>query len=341
MRNERYYYSILSTEEKAAYRMLYNGIQMRALNIVVPVNLTPVQVQEVYLKVLFDNPLFFYINQRVVRMTGKAGYYVLLPEYLYTNHEIEKLNGDIRRILEKIDAKARTMRSNEFRLEKYLHDSIVKSVAYDYDSLQKTDCFNAHSIVGAFLDKKAVCEGIAKAFKLLCNAYSMKCIVVLGKADPAGIFDGDSYHAWNLVKACNGSYHVDVTWDNMFEREIEHISYDYFNVTTEDILKDHRPMGRLPVCRDVGLNYFHCTKSFVGTYEELVSLIVQRMGARAIMFKVKQGSPEFPSMDEVKAKTYLALTHAMTLKGETKKASLLFNEAQRIGKILFLREDSL
>ncbi len=28
-----------------------------------------------------------------------------------------------------------------------------------------------------------------------------------------------------------------MTWDNMFEREIEHISYDYFNVTTEDILK--------------------------------------------------------------------------------------------------------
>ncbi len=76
------------------------------------------------------------------------------------------------------------MLSNEFRLEKYLHDSVVKSVAYDYDSLQKNDCYNAHSIVGAFLDKKAVCEGIAKAFKLLCNEYSMKCIVVLGKADP-------------------------------------------------------------------------------------------------------------------------------------------------------------
>lgn len=110
------------------------------------------------------------------------------------------------------------------------------------------------------------CEGIAKAFKLLCNEYSMKCIVVLGKADPEGKFDGDTYHAWNLVKVGNGSYHVDVTWDNMFEREIEHISYDYFNVTTEDILKDHQPMGQLPICTDTGLNYFHCTKSFVGTY---------------------------------------------------------------------------
>ena len=273
-------------------------------------------------------------------MTGEAGYYILLPEYLYTNNEIEKINQDIQNVLRRIDVKARTMLSNEFRLEKYLHDSVVKSVAYDYDSLQKNDCYNAHSIVGAFLDKKAVCEGIAKAFKLLCNEYSMKCIVVLGKADPEGKFDGDTYHAWNLVKVGNGSYHVDVTWDNMFEREIEHISYDYFNVTTEDILKDHQPMGQLPICTDTGLNYFHCTKSFVGTYEELVTLITQRFNARAIMFKIRPESPEFKTLDEVKAKTYLALSYTMLMKGTNKKTAVLFNESQWIGKILFPQEEA-
>ena len=339
MKNERYYYGILPKEEKAAYRMIYNGIQMRALNIVVPVYLTPEVVQDVYLKVLFDNPLFYYINQTVIRMTGQPGYYILLPEYLYTNNEIELINNDIQNVLRKIDVKARSMLSNEFRLEKYLHDSLVKSVAYDYDSLQKNDCYNAHSIVGAFLDKKAVCEGIAKAFKLLCNEYAMKCIVVLGKADLEGKYDEDSYHAWNLVKVGNGSYHVDVTWDNMFERDIEHISYDYFNVTTEDILKDHQPMGQLPLCTDIGLNYFHCTKSFVSTYDELITLIMQRFNARAIMFKIKPGSSDFKSMDEAKLKTYLALTHTMMLKGVNKKSAVLFNDAQWIGKILFPKEE--
>lgn len=335
MKNERYYYGILPKEGKAAYRMIYNGIKMRALNIVVPVYLHPVQIQEIYRQVLFDNPVFYYINQRVIRMAGEPGYYILYPEYLYSNNDIELINRDIENILRKIDTKARTMLSNEFRLEKYLHDSVVKSVAYDYDSLQRDDCFNAHSVVGAFLDNKAVCEGIAKAFKLLCNEYSMKCIVVLGKADPAGKFDGDSYHAWNLVKVGNGSYHVDVTWDNMFDRDIEHISYDYFNVTTEDILKDHQPIGQLPLCTDIGLNYFHCTKSFVSTYEELVALIMQRFNARTIMFKIKPGSQEFRTMDEVKAKTCLALSHVMMMKGTEKRMALLFNEAQWIGKILF------
>lgn len=87
-------------------------------------------------------------------------------------------------------------------------------------------------------------------------------------------------------------------------------------------------MGQLPICTDTGLNYFHCTKSFVGTYEELVKLITQRFNARAIMFKIRPESPEFKTLDEVKAKTYLALSYTMLTKGTNKKTAVLFNESQ-------------
>ena len=75
MKNERYYYGILSKEEKAAYRMIYNGIKMRALNIVVPVYLPPKQIQDVYLKVLYDNPINKAFHKAVIRMTeNKSGH---------------------------------------------------------------------------------------------------------------------------------------------------------------------------------------------------------------------------------------------------------------------------
>ena len=45
-------------------------------------------------------------------------------------------------------------------------------------------------------------------------------------------------------------------------------------------------------------------------------------------------------MDEVKAKTYLALSHTMLMKGVNKKMAVLFNEAQWIGKILFPQEET-
>lgn len=338
MRNERYYYSIMSSDERKAYKMIFDGLKMRAFNIVVSLYLSPDEVQEVYLKVLYDNPLFYYINQTVIRMQGHPGYWILLPEYLYTNNEINRINLDIRNIVNRVKVKADTFKNNEFRLEKCLHDSVVKSVAYDYDSLKKKDCFNAHSIVGAFLDRRAVCEGIAKAFKLLCNEYEIKCIVVLGKANKDGVYGEDDYHAWNLVKIGNESYHVDVTWDNLYDEEFHHISYDYFNMTTKEILLDHQPMGALPLCDATRLNYFHSTKSFVSTYDDLVTLIDQRFAAKEIAFKASRDKGHFLRSDELKEKTKAAVMHVMFKKNSMKPFALLFNEMHNIGKIIFMPE---
>lgn len=319
-------------EEKEAYKIIYNGLKNRLYEIVVPSVLVSAQVQEIYLRVLYDNPLFYFVNQTVIRIVGQSGLHILLPEYLYTANEIAALNKDIRRIVDKVSVKANQFLSDEFRLEKFLHDSVVKSVAYDYDSLKKTDCFNAHSVVGAFLDNKAVCEGIAKAFKLLCNEFGIKCIVVLGKANQEGDFSGNDYHAWNLVKIGNESYHVDATWDNMYDKGLEHISYDYFNMTTEQIMLDHQPIGELPLCNSTRLNYFYCTNSFVSTYDELVSLIEQRYDSKSIMFQTRKDEGEFQLSQELKEKTFTALMHVMFKKRHPKPFALIFNEIHSIGK---------
>lgn len=340
MKNERFYYIVMQDEEKKAYKMIYNGLKMRAFNIVVSLYLPPEQVQKVYLKVLYDNPLFFYINQTVIKMTGEPGYWILMPEYLYGSSEITAITNDIHKIVNKVAAKANSLKLNTFRLEKYLHDSVVKSVAYDYDALKTRDCFNAHSIVGAFLDNKAVCEGISKAFKLLCNEFNIKCIVVLGKANKDGDFSGNDYHAWNLVKIGEESYHVDVTWDNLYDTEIKHISYDYFNMTTDEILLDHQPMeNNLPLCNSTRLNYFYSTKSFVHTYTEIIELIYTRFNAKEIMFRASKDSNEFQSIDALKEKTTAAIMHVMFTKGKTKPFALMFNEMHNIAKIVFMPEE--
>ena len=79
----------MSPEEKQAYRMIFDGLKARSYHVGVTVNLARNQVQEIYLRVLYDNPLFFYVNQRVIRMTGEPGAYDLLPEYLYSQREIQ------------------------------------------------------------------------------------------------------------------------------------------------------------------------------------------------------------------------------------------------------------
>lgn len=337
MVNERYYYSIMSAEERKIYKTIYYALKAKSLNVLVEADTAPETIQDIYMMVLFDNPLFYYINQRIIKMSYTPGRYILMPEYLYKPKEIELIDKDIRRKVTEICDNARRVATNDFRLEKYLHDSVVKSVAYDYDALKKNDCFNAHSIIGAFFDRKAVCEGIAKAFKLLCNECMIKCIVVLGKADPEGVFGEDSYHAWNLVKIGNDSYHVDPTWDNMYDKGFEHISYDYFNLTTKYIMKDHRPMGVLPECNSTRLNYFSATGSFVSTYNELESLVAKRIDQKAIMFRYLRDKGEFLTEDEIREKVVMAVSEAMRSGNDNRKCALLINKTHQTGKILFTK----
>ena len=70
----------MSPEEKQVYKIIFYGLKNREYTIIVPVNVVASVVQEVYLRVLFDGPLFYYVNQTVIRMQGIPGNWVLMPE---------------------------------------------------------------------------------------------------------------------------------------------------------------------------------------------------------------------------------------------------------------------
>lgn len=251
MKNERYYYGKLTPDGKRIYKRIYNGLKRYQSEIGVDYGESVTQIQGIYRSVLYDNPLLFYVNQRVTSMAVKSDGFVLLPEYLYSPEESLGILQKIRWKVDRVVEGAEKFKDCPLQVEKYLHDSVIKSVVYDdaaFHSLMfdHTVCDRAHSVVGAFLDNKAVCEGIAKTFKLLCNVFAIKCVVVLGKAEPEGEFSGQGYHAWNLVKIGDTPYHVDVTWDaGMDDKGNRYLRYDYFNVTTEKILQDHQPVDIL------------------------------------------------------------------------------------------------
>lgn len=337
LKNDRYYYAIMNSDEKKVYRRIYRGLENHEESIKIPLGLPQQNVQDIYFKVLYDNPLFFYMKPNTINLTEILGFKWLQPSYIYSCHDIEAIVRDVKKIINKMSHKVDHFRDNQLRIEKFLHDSLVKSVAYDYDALQKIECHNAHSIVGAFLEKKAVCEGISKAFKLLCNEFGIKCIMVVGYADKKGHFGNDNKHAWNLVKIKNESYHIDVTWDNLYDTHRSRVVYDYFNISTEDILLDHQPTAApLPICKSNRLNYFNYTKSIVYTYEELLSLVIERFDKKEIMLKLKRNQGEFISIEEVKAKIVNALKEAAHIYGKARSYRFAFNETQNIVRITFM-----
>jgi transglutaminase/protease-like cytokinesis protein 3 len=82
---------------------------------------------------------------------------------------------------------------------------------------------NAHIAYGALVEQKAVCSGIAMAYKMLLDMAGVPNLLISGTS--AG-----GAHMWNLVYIDNQWLHVDVTWNG--------VRHKYFALTEQEIRKD-------------------------------------------------------------------------------------------------------
>ena len=121
----------------------------------------------------------------------------------------------------------------------YLHDWLVTHCEYDVSlftmgSSERTDAY------AALVEGCAVCEGYAKAYKLLCDMARLECEFVNS---------GDLNHAWNVVQVKedgieNAHYYIDCTWDdpvneaNGLTAEMT-CSHEYFLLCKEEFMTSH------------------------------------------------------------------------------------------------------
>lgn len=111
-----------------------------------------------------------------------------------------------------------------YEKQKILHDELCKRVTYS----EETDDHTVYSAYGALVNGRALCEGYARAFQLLCNRLGIENVLVSGTSKDVG-------HLWNMVKTEEGWSHVDVTWDDLKSDTL----YTYLNLTKMQILIDH------------------------------------------------------------------------------------------------------
>ena len=118
--------------------------------------------------------------------------------------------------------------ADDFYKEVLLHDTLCAYI--DYSLEDELD----YTAVGALLYGRAACEGYAEAFALLLRLADIPCSAVGGIG---GTGDDTEPHAWNIV-SIDGDYAlVDVTWDD----GDEYISHGWFNITSEEMSRDHIP----------------------------------------------------------------------------------------------------
>lgn len=132
-----------------------------------------------------------------------------------------------------------------------IYDWLGANVIYDYDLLtemsgikpgqeayNKFYSYDSFYLEGVFQNGVAVCNGIAKAFVLLCAIEGIPAVKVNGTANGAA-------HAWNKVYIDGKWYIVDSTWSNVKSGSIlggktEAFTHEYLLITNEKSVADGR-----------------------------------------------------------------------------------------------------
>ncbi len=118
----------------------------------------------------------------------------------------------------------------DFEKVKAIYDYLVLNVRYDKAALSPTYSDNwmqykAWQAEGVFDDYRAVCDGISKAFLILCRLENIACVRITGTSNGVG-------HAWNKVYIDDNWWGVDVTHGNLsINNAEEYLTYTQFMFT--------------------------------------------------------------------------------------------------------------
>ena len=265
----RYYFSKLDEHGRKIYKELYFGIEEFKDKIAVKGE--EELVRDIYYMVIRDNPMMFNIHPYKISYYKIGSYIWVEPIYVYTEEEFLKIKFKINSMLKPFEEKLKTMPTSLER-ERYIHKYLMSNVKYKYNS--DKDDTRCHNILGVFIDKEAVCDGISKAFKHLCDLARINSNVILG--DSWNEYESKQSHAWNMVKINKKWYHIDVTWDINLAERFKYVRYDYFNLRECDILRDHRNFEKLEVCNSLKNNFFYENNCIIYGEAELDKFLVDR-----------------------------------------------------------------
>ena len=206
---EQYYYNHMNKAQKAAYHSILSGVKNLADEFQIPA-LEGEELYNVFFQMRLDHPEIFWVSSYKYRYYKDSPNLIFIPEYLFDKKKICEHQRAMTARVEKLIRPAQKL--SEWEKEKYVHDFICENIRYD--KLKKS---YSHEIIGPLGQGVGVCEGIAKAVKVLLDALGVWCVIAICGNNP----------------------------------ETSEIRYDYFNLDDSQIFRDHEPLiAPAPHCGD-------------------------------------------------------------------------------------------
>ena len=320
---EAYYYNRMTKQQQAAYHSILTGIKNLSDEFQIPA-LEKEELYNVFFQMRLDHPEIFWATGYKYRYYKDSPNIIFIPEYLFDKNKIREHQKALTARVDKLVRPAQKL--SEWDKEKYVHDFICENVRYD--KLKKS---YSHEIIGPLGQGVGVCEGIAKAVKILLDALGVWCIITICGNNPD---KGIKYrHTWNIVKIGGTYYHLDATFDNSLGKEDQpgEIRYDYFNLDDKQIFRDHEPLiAPAPHCTDHEHFYYKEKKlSFTKTEDVYKRSLQAAKKGKVLTFHWRGGYLTKETLNELLS----LIQKAGTEKGKTAVVSL--NWAQAVIRLFY------
>lgn len=196
-------------------------------------DLSPRQLYEGIYAYKEDHPEVFWLSNNC-KFYHDEGNTMVSLNYLMDYETIVDAKAAVKAKVDEIVSNAPSD-ATQFELELYAHDYIADNCEYDNESASTQNVSdNSGNIYGVLIEGKAVCEGYARAFQLICKRLGIECVNILGISDNVS-------HMWNCVMIDGEWYQIDVTWDDNEEEQNGLTRYLFFNLNDEAMYKDHQP----------------------------------------------------------------------------------------------------
>ncbi len=232
-----YWYSHMNSLQKLYYAIIYDAmINMEPGEIFLGLennNFTQ-NISVAYIGVTVDHPEIFWMGDTYQIAVVGDRHYIKLT-YAYDKTERDSMKAQLDERVSQIISSAEGLTPSI--KQRFYHDLLCGTVEYDFGG------GSVYTSYGALVEGLAVCEGYSRAMQLLCIRSSMECTLVYGTAN-------NELHLWNAVNLAGEWYNVDVTWDDVGNVPV----YNYYNITDEQISKDHTPAQNLTTTDVTGVN---------------------------------------------------------------------------------------
>lgn len=284
-------------------------------------------VDKAFQAVMLDHPELFYVKgyeYNLGSVKDELRSIAFSGTYTCTAEEIETRKAEIAE-REKVFLGGIEDTDTTYDKLMAIYRNIILNTTYDLSAPDNQNIYSC--LVGG----RSVCNGYAKSFEYLCLKLGIPCSLVTGTVD------GGVAHAWNLVQADGEYYLVDVTWgDASYNGEASgnpEVQYEYFMVTSEDLLKTHQEdnVVAVPRCVATRLNYY--------TMENCLFTSFDKAKLEQVFARAQSTEQEYVTIKAGDAEVYDALYDYLI--GQTQifsmwpRESLRYNDNEELRTLTF------